>query len=307
MNYTNDTIMKKILFTLLLLALVSCSKKQQAPAPEASSASNDSVAVADTSATDSTQVDAMTSATSKSNEVIFNGTIVLPPQHQATVSLTMGGIIKNTRILPGQYIRKNAIVASIDNPEFISLQQSYLESCAQTEYLKAEYERQHTLASQQAASQKRSQQSKSEYLSMKSKLQASATQLSLLGVSPSAILNHGIQPLMYAKAPISGYVSKVYINIGKYMHTGDPLCEIVDKSTPMLCLTTYEKDVTKMKVGKQIEFHVTGLGDQTFNATIVSIGQNVDQESRSLEVYARINHANVQFRPGMYVTARLSY
>lgn len=301
--------MKKIFFTLSLLALVACShNKQQAPAQESAPAATDTAAVAaDTASSDSAQVDAMTSATSKPNEVIFNGTIVLPPQREATVSLTMGGIVKSTRIMPGQYIAKGGVVAAIENPEFITLQQSYLDSHAQLEYLKAEYERQHTLSSQQAATQKKFQQSKADYLSMRSRLQASATQLSLLGVQPSRLVSNGIQPLFYAKAPISGYISSVKMNIGKYMQVGDALCEIVDKSAPMLRLVTYEKDMIRMKVGERIQFHVTGMGDRTFSATISSVGQMVDQASRSLEVYARINHANVQFRPGMYVTARLGY
>lgn len=293
--------MKKIFYPVLLLVLAACKNPEQTsetivPAP----------AIADIPTyTVTTQVDGITSATSKPNQVSFNGTIVLPPQRQATVALTMGGVVKHTSLLPGQQVRQGALLATLENPDFIALQQTYLDSHAQAEYLQAEYERQKTLSTEQAASQKKFQQSKADYLSMKSKLEATAAQLTLLGIVPEELLKSGIQPLLQVKAPISGYISDVAMNIGKYIQPGEALCEVIDKSAPLLCLTTYEKDLADMKVGSPVQFRVNGMGKTVFKATLVSIGQKVDEVSSSLEVYARIDDVNQQFRPGMYVTARI--
>ena len=293
--------MKKIFYPVLLLVLAACKNPEQTsetivPAPAIADIPTDTV---------TTQVDGITSATSKPNQVSFNGTIVLPPQRQATVALTTGGVVKHTSLLPGQQVRQGALLATLENPDFIALQQTYLDSHAQAEYLQAEYERQKTLSTEQAASQKKFQQSKADYLSMKSKLEATAAQLTLLGIVPEELLKSGIQPLLQVKAPISGYISDVAMNIGKYIQPGEALCEVIDKSAPLLCLTTYEKDLADMKVGSPVQFRVNGMGKTVFKATLVSIGQKVDEVSRSLEVYARIDDVNQQFRPGMYVTARI--
>lgn len=292
--------MKRILVPILLLSLAACGSKQEAPTSTTETATQKAIAAADT-----TQVDAMTTATSKPNQVSLNGTIVLPPQRQATVALSMGGVIKSTTLLPGQQVQKGAVIATLENPEFINLQQTYLESHAQAEYLCAEYDRQKSLSAEQAASQKKFQQSKADYLSMKSRLEATAAQLSLLGIAPETVLSNGIQPLLTVRAPIGGYISNVAMNIGKYIQPGEALCEVIDKSAPLLKLTTYEKDLADIKVGSSVQFWVNGMGKEIFNATILSIGQKVDEVNRSLEVYAQINEANQQFRPGMYVTARV--
>ena len=258
--------MKKIFYPVLLLVLAACKNPEQTsetivPAPAIADIPTDTV---------TTQVDGITSATSKPNQV-----------------------------------RQGALLATLENPDFIALQQTYLDSHAQAEYLQAEYERQKTLSTEQAASQKKFQQSKADYLSMKSKLEATAAQLTLLGIVPEELLKSGIQPLLQVKAPISGYISDVAMNIGKYIQPGEALCEVIDKSAPLLCLTTYEKDLADMKVGSPVQFRVNGMGKTVFKATLVSIGQKVDEVSRSLEVYARIDDVNQQFRPGMYVTARI--
>ena len=286
--------MKKITFPLILLVLTACGEnKEVQPAEEATA-----VAVAE-NVTDSIQVDAITSATSKPNQVSFNGTMVIPPQRMATVSLTMGGVIKSTSLLPGEPVRQGSVLATLENPDFITLQQTYLDSHAQTEFLEAEYLRQQALSAEQAASQKKLQQSKADYLSMKSRVEAAAAQLKLLEVEPEVLLKEGIQPFLQIKAPINGYVADVKMNVG------DALCEIVDKSRTLLRLTTYEKDLADMKVGNPVQFRVNGMGKTVFKATLISIGQKVDEDTRSVEVYARVDTVDNQFRPGMYVTARI--
>lgn len=292
--------MKKITFPLVLLLFAACSSNK-----ESQSAEEPATAVAEEVVPDTAQVDAVTSATSKPNQVSFNGTMVIPPQRMATVSLTMGGVVKSTSLLPGESVRQGAVLATLENPDFITLQQTYLDSHAQTEYLSAEYQRQKALSAEQAASQKKFQQSKADYLSMKSRMEAAAAQLNLLGVTPETLLQQGIQPYLQVKAPINGYVADVEMNVGKYMNAGDPLCEIVDKSHTLLRLTTYEKDLADMKVGNPVQFRVNGMGKTVFKATLISIGQKVDKNTRSVEVYARVDTVNSQFRPGMYVTARI--
>ena len=292
--------MKKITFPLILLVLTACGEnKEGQPAEEATA-----IAVVE-NVTDSIQVDAITSATSKPNQVSFNGTMVIPPQRMATVSLTMGGVIKSTSLLPGEPVRQGSVLATLENPDFITLQQTYLDSHAQAEFLEAEYLRQQALSAEQAASQKKLQQSKADYLSMKSRVEAAAAQLKLLEVEPEVLLKEGIQPFLQIKAPISGYVADVKMNVGKYMNVGDALCEIVDKSRTLLRLTTYEKDLADMKVGNPVQFRVNGMGKTVFKATLISIGQKVDEDTRSVEVYAKVDTVDSQFRPGMYVTARI--
>lgn len=248
--------------------------------------------------------DAVTGAT-QLNEVSFNGTLVLPPRRFATVALTMGGIVKNTSLLPGMYVKKGEVLAILENPEFILLQQEYLDSYAQSEYLQAEFIRQQTLAEEEVASQKKMQQARAGYRSMKSRLEASSARLKLLGITPDDLLQSGIRPYLEVKAPLGGYVGNLQINLGKHLAAGEPLCSIIDKGEMGLLLTAYEKDLSDIAVGNPVEFRVNGLGDTVFRARLVSIGQQVDEVSRSLEVYARVEQADPLFRPGMYVTAHI--
>ena len=294
--------MKTILISAAVVLLTACNtttEKEQIPEPVAPPVEPAVVAA------DTIRVDAVTSATAMPNHSSFNGTMIVPPQRHATVTLTMGGTVHSTPLLPGDYVKKGAVLATLENPDFILLQQSYLEAHAQTEYLEAEYHRQERLSSQEAASQKRFQQSKADYLSMKSRLEAAAAQLTILGVMPGDLLKDGIRPYLEVKSPLNGYVTGMTLNLGKYIHAGEPVCEVIDKGETLLCLTAYEKDLDDLTPGSRIQFRVNGMGKQTFDATLLSVGQEVDAVNRSLEIYARVKGNHERFRPGMYVTARV--
>lgn len=296
--------MKKIIISLAAALLTACNSSSDKQTVASQSQAADSLVVE--TLADTLQVDGVTSATAIASPASYNGTLVIPPHNFATVSLTMGGIVKNTSILPGTFVKKGAVLAVLENPEFISLQQSYLDSRAQLEYLEAEYKRQQALSKEEAASQKKCQQSKAEYLSMKSRVQAAAAQLGLLDINAESLLSSGIRPYLEVKSPISGYVGNVQMNLGKHIAAGDPLCDVIDKSQTMVKLIAYEKDLASLKVGSIVQFRVNGLGNHTFHATLVSVGQQVDDMSRSLEMYAVIKDASPLFRPGMYVTARMA-
>ena len=217
----------------------------------------------------------------------------------------MDGVVKHTSLLSGTFVQKGELLAILENPEYIALQQTYIESHAQEEFLEIEFLRQRSLASSEIASQKRLQESKAEYFSMKSRREAAAAQLKLLGFDPAKILAKGIIPQLELRAPIAGYAANVQINKGTHFAAGNAVCEIIDKSKMLLKLTIYEKDIDKIKVDDDLKFRVNGMGKQEFKAKVISLGQMIDNVSRSLEVYATVIDNNPQFRPGMYINAQV--
>ena len=297
-----------ILCVLAMLTACNSSSDTKQEMPTSVTADSATVISSDSTAYsqpyDSTSIDGTTAATAI-NKVSFNGTLIIPPQNFASVTMLMGGTIRSTNLLPGSYVKKGTLLATLDNLDFISLQQTFLESQAQTEYLKSEYNRQLVLSKEEVASVKKLEQSKADYLSMKSKMEAAAAQLSLLGISTQSLLKNGITPALEIKAPVNGYIGKVKVNVGKYLNEGDILCEIINKQETLLRLTTYEKDLKDIRLGAKVWFRVNGMGTKTFEAKLISIGQEVDETSRSLEVFAKVISEDPTFRPGMYVTAQI--
>ena len=74
-----------------------------------------------------------------------NGIIDVPPENRAVVNAIIGGNIKTTPLLIGDKVRKGEALVTIENPEFVRMQQEYMEVNARLSYLKSELERQQTI------------------------------------------------------------------------------------------------------------------------------------------------------------------
>ncbi len=290
------TMKKLIIFSTIILLLFSCSS----PKGEETQISE---AVLDTIITSVDSIDAVSGATNVENALMINGTITIPPENNITISLPISGIITSFSLLPGTYVRKGETIAVLENTEFIDMQQSYLDAASQTEYLETEYNRQKNLADQDVTSKKKYQESKAYFLSSKSKKEAMAAKLSMLGISPSKVESDGIVEKLVVIAPKSGYISYVGVNKGKYINAGESICQIINKSEILLSLITYEKDINKLEIGQIIEFKVNGIEGKMYKAVITAIDQNVDSVNRSIRVYAKSKTTEDYFRPGMYVIA----
>ncbi len=63
-----------------------------------------------------------------------------------------------------------------------------------------------------------------------------------------------IQPTVNLYAPISGYVTEVNVNLGKYVSPTDVMFEIVDTEHLHAELTVFERDVPRLKIGQKVRF-----------------------------------------------------
>lgn len=122
---------QRMIYLMLVLMAVSCSS----PSSQQTTESADTIQTA-TDSISMSEVDGVSGATNVANPPSFNGIIMMPPQNHVTVTLGMGGSVRDIRVLPGEYVRKGEVILTLANPAFIELQQSYFDAAAQTEYLK---------------------------------------------------------------------------------------------------------------------------------------------------------------------------
>lgn len=292
--------MKKILILSALFLLCSCSSKNSNKQQPEETYTTENVSVIDT-----IKSDVVSGATDIKVALMLNGTMVIPPQSNITMTLPISGIVSSFWLLPGNFVQKDDIIAILENTEFIDMQHNYLDAVAQIEYLEAEYNRQKTLSDNDVTSLKRLQQSKSEFTVAKNRKEAIGAKLSMLNISPKTLEKDGIIGKLIVKAPQSGYISDVMVNQGMFVDAGEPICQIINKTQILINLIAYEKDLNSVKVGEKIPFKANGLGDEIFYATITSIDQRVDPINRSVKVYAKVDTHNDNFRPGMYVIATI--
>ena len=240
-----------------------------------------------------------------SETIVTNGKIDVPPANRANVSAVFGGFIKNLPLLVGDIVKKGQFIASIENPDFIKLQQEYLELNEALTFLNSEFNRQKTLFDEKITSEKNYLKAESEYKATLAKRNGLAQQLKMVNIDLVALNNGTIVSSVPVYAPISGSISKVNVNVGEFVNASNTILEIIDNSHKHLELVVFEKDVLKIKKGQKITFQLPESSDVKFDAEVHLIGKTIDNETRTAQIHGHLISDSEQFLVGMFVEAEI--
>lgn len=234
----------------------------------------------------------------------LNGKIDVPPQNMVSISVPMGGYLKNTKLLPGMHVNKGEVIATIEDQQYIQLQQDYLLTKSKIAYSKLEYERQKELNQSKATSDKVFQQAAAEYNSLTIMLSSLGEKLKLIGKNPSSISEKNISRSISIYAPIDGFVTKVNVNIGKYVSPTDVLFELVNPADIHLAINVFEKDLSKLFIGQEVVAYTNNDPKNKHLAEILLIGKDLG-EDRSTEVHCHFEDYDKTLIPGTYMNAEV--
>ncbi|HYM94560.1 MAG TPA: efflux RND transporter periplasmic adaptor subunit [Chitinophagaceae bacterium] len=238
------------------------------------------------------------------NIVKSNGFITSPPQNKANVSPVMGGIVKSVSVIPGSYVKKGQVLAYLEHPDYIQLQEDYLKAKSSLVFLEQEYNRQKNMLSDSATSKKLVQQTQSNYNTISATVLSLKNKLSLLGIPINSIENGRILQAVPLVSPISGYVQKVNVNVGKFADPTQIIFEIYDNSTLFIDLQIYQQDLGKIHIGQKLTFTTPSLSTANTMATIYAIDKAFDSSNKSITVHARVDrNSRADLMPGIYVNA----
>lgn len=236
-----------------------------------------------------------------SGSIKVNGLLDVPPQQLVSITVPMGGILRSTELLQGMWVTQGQVIATLEHPDYVQLQQDYLNIKSQLGFMEKEYARQQELNKESVSAIKTLQKTESEYQSLKSNIQGLEQKLSMLNISPQKIERDGISKTIFLTSPINGYVTKVNVNIGKFVNAFDVMFEIVDTRHLHAELTVFEKDIPFLKIGDKVHFQLANETKER-TATIHLIGREINTD-RTIRVHSHLDQEDKELIPGTYFKA----
>lgn len=237
-------------------------------------------------------------------ELRVNGMVDVPPQNIVSVSFPLGGYLKNTQLLPGMHVNRGEIIGTMEDPALVQLQQDYLMAHARLEFLQQDLTRQQTLNQNKVSADKVLQQAQAEYTSQKVLVKGYAEKLRLIGVQPEKLTEESISRSVPIRSPINGFVSKVNVNIGKYVNPSDVLFELINPDDMHAALTVFEKDIALVKPKQHVLVTFVDEPDREYECEVLLVTRNVD-DNRSALVHCHFESQPERLLPGMFLNARI--
>lgn len=236
----------------------------------------------------------------------LQGKIDVPPQNLVSISIPLGGYLKATKLLPGTHVRKGQLLAVFEDAQYIQLQQDYMSSANKLDYATKELGRQKELNLNKASSDKALQIAETEYQNLKVEQAALSEKLKLINIEPSHLKEGRISRAISIYSPIDGYVSKVNVNIGKYVNPSDVIFELINPHDIHLNLTVYEKDSHKISIGQKVLAYTNAQPDMKYETEVILVSHNV-KEGGGIEVHCHFEKYDRILLPGMYMNAELKF
>jgi cobalt-zinc-cadmium efflux system membrane fusion protein len=301
---------KSIIIFLTMLVLASCGNEPETNVSDSRENTDSAVAEENVSFTtgqiQSVGIEVGTPKLEKIGGVLhLQGTIDVPPQSTVSLSFPLGGYLKSTKMLPGMQVRKGQILAELEDMQFIQLQQDFLTAREKFTLAESDFSRQRDLNASKASSDKVYQQARAEMETQRILMNALGQKLEVIGISPGQLRADNISKSVAVVSPINGFVSKVNVNVGKYTAPTDMLFELVDPKDIHLSLNVFEKDLNSLAVGQQVTAYTNSEPGKKFQAKIILIGKNLDQD-RMAEVHCHFDVYNPALVPGMFMNGEIS-
>ncbi|OEY73863.1 efflux RND transporter periplasmic adaptor subunit [Salegentibacter salarius] len=235
------------------------------------------------------------------------GMIDVPPENKAMVSSFADGYVRETPLLIGDEVKKGQFLLSLENPDYVQMQQEYLDAMEQMKYLKSEYQRQKTLLEEKITSERNFLKAESEYKRNLAKYQALRKKLQMLNLNPETVENGNISSIIRIYAPITGSITEMKINNGMYVSAADELMQIIDRDHMHIELNVFEKDVMKIKKGQDIRFIIPEAQSDTIEGKVHLVGTSINEQKRTVKVHGHFNDEQKKnsFATGMFVEAQI--
>lgn len=295
--------MKHLLIIVLLFSLLACSSSRQ----EEQAAADEPADIVTLTAEQLKNAAIETAAVQQqllNSELKVNGQVDVPPQNIVSVSFPLGGYLKNTKLLPGMHVNRGEVIAIMEDPALVQLQQDYLIAVARLHYLEKEFDRQKMLNESQVNADKVYQQAQADFTSQRVLVKGFSEKLRLISINPDKLSEATISRSVPVYSPINGFVSKVNVNIGKYVNPADVLFELINPDDMHAALTVFEKDIAKVSPGQKVLVNFVDEPGVDYECEVLLVTKNVD-DNRSALIHCHFEKQPGKLLPGMFLNARI--
>jgi len=295
---------------LLLVILASCNSKNPSEAAETNPSENmdsDTITITESQFIASDMALGKLTLQDFSTSIKANGMFDVPPENKASVSAYFAGYVKNISLLPGDAVKKGQVLFTIENPEYVQVQQDFLEAKGRLQYLKSDYDRQKLLLDDQVTSKKNFLKAESEYTVTLVQFQSLKKKLGLMNINANALTGENISAVISVLSPISGYATSIETGKGKFLNPSDVAMTITNTDNLHIELKIFEKDLPMVKVGQIIRIKLQNENKKMYEAKVHLVNKAINIENRTIDVHGDlVNEEEAKlFAPGMYVETEI--
>ncbi|WP_369826912.1 efflux RND transporter periplasmic adaptor subunit [Gilvibacter sp. SZ-19] len=210
-------------------------------------------------------------------------------------------------LLPGDVVKKGQVLFTIENPEYVQVQQDFLEAKGRLSYLKSDYERQKELMADNVTSKKNFLKAESEYTVTLAQYQSLKKKLSLMNINPNTLSGENIRSIIAVTSPLTGYATTINATKGMYLNPSNVAITVTNTDYLHIELKVFEKDLPFIKEGQPINIRLQNDLNNVYEGKVHLVNRAINVQDRTVNIHGDlVNESDAKrFAPGMYIEGEI--
>jgi len=236
--------------------------------------------------------------------VQINTTGVVKPLsgHLAEVTTPFEGRIVKSFVKLGQKVTTGTPLFEVSSSDYLESVRMCLQARRERELAEKNYIRKKDLLESGISSRKEFDEAKLALDLADKECEKTTAILKIFNINPEeADLT---QPLV-VRSPISGEIVNTDITVGQYIRSdSDPIVTVADLAKIWVVARVKEKDLGVISPQDQVEVFTEGLPDTAIKGVVNYIGNIMNEQTRSVEVFIECENPEKFLKSGMFVTVK---
>jgi cobalt-zinc-cadmium efflux system membrane fusion protein len=208
----------------------------------------------------------------------------------------------------GDIVKKDRPLFTIDSPDLLQAESTLISAAGVIDLTTKNLERQKNLYRQTAAAQKDYEQAISDQQAADGAYKAARGAVAVFGKSDAEIdrivKDRKVDSTLPVFSPITGLVTARNAAPGLLVQPGNPppVYIVADTSVMWMIAHAPERDAAELRLGQEVLASVAPFPGRAYPGKIVTIGPNVDPNTRRVFVRSEIADPDYDLRAGMFAT-----
>ncbi len=232
--------------------------------------------------------------------------VAIPPNQEYIVSTLQAGLVGKLNKTVGDYVKKGQLLAQINSPALLTLQQQYLHANNKKHLAWASFRRDKKLLDEGIIANKRLQETQVRYNGKTIEVDAAKQLLMIAGMSVNDIKKLSKTQQLHSKlnifAPITGVILEKMVVTGQHLDMLAPLYRIANLDELWLEINIPQEQASMVKVGDKVS-----IDNSLLDAQITLLSHNVNVDNQSVLARAIIQNNDSSLRVGQHINVRIEH
>ena len=243
-------------------------------------------------------------------QLSLTGTMSLNTDRFVRIVSRIPGVVREVRKNLGETVRAGEVMAVIDSRELADAKGAYLAATERMTLTAETFQREKDLWEKKISPAEDYLKAKQAHAEARIELRLAKQKLIALGFSEPSLKQLVNEPEASLTryeivAPLAGTVIEKRLNVGEFVKDDTEVFNVADLRTVWVNLNVPPADVTFVEKGQHV--HITaGAHLPEVEGKISYIGAVVVEDTRTVPVRAELPNPDGRWRPGLFVTARLT-